>query len=120
MTGTRKFWQTRALQRNPLWSQSHWGEIRFGKVAVVVGVLFDSQDGGYALTRVKRTGLLVNGFAGFDGGDLALKLKVDRLLHVAKGVQVLDFDFGSELRAAHRANRNVDVAAQRALFHVAV
>ena len=52
--------------------------------------------------------------------DLPVDLVLDRLLQVAEGVDVLHLRLGAERLLPTRAHRDVGVAAQAALFHVAV
>ena len=69
---------------------------------------------------VPETGLLLDSPAtGYELG-LALDLVLERLLDVLEGVQVLDLGLGPERRRAHRPHRDVGVAAQAPLLHVAV
>ena len=63
---------------------------------------------------------MTDGFSGFDRSDLALKLKVNGLLHMPKGIEVFNLNLGPKLRSPDGPDRNVDVASKRALFHVAV
>ena len=53
-------------------------------------------------------------------GDLTGHLDVDRALHEAKAVQVIELGTGPELLAAHRADGDVCVATKATFFQVAV
>ncbi len=53
-------------------------------------------------------------------GDLPLDLELQRLLKEAKRVHVLHFGLGTQRSVRAGPHRDVGVAAQTALFHVAV
>jgi hypothetical protein len=72
------------------------------------------------VSGVEQHGGLVDAAAVLEGVDLPLHLVIDRLLQEAEGVEVLDLAPGAELRGALLAHRDVGVAAERALLHVAV
>jgi hypothetical protein len=63
---------------------------------------------------------MIDGTAAADGDDLPVDLVLDGLLHVAEGVQVLDLDLHPQCLGTGRPHRDVGVAAQTALFHIAV
>ncbi len=76
--------------------------------------------GGALRALVPQPRLLHDAPAILDGIDLAADLVFERLLKIPEGVEVLDLDLRAECRLAGRAHRHVRVAAQAALFHVAV
>src|SRR5690606_30243922 len=65
-------------------------------------------------------GLLHHLAALLPDANLALDLEIDGLLEEAEGVEVLDLDPRAESCLAPLANRDVGIAAQRALLEVAV
>ena len=65
-------------------------------------------------------GLDVERLAGVDGGRLPLDLEVDRPLHRAERVHVLDLDPGPERLGAARAERDVRLDPHLATLHVRV
>ena len=96
------------------------GQVGLGEVAVVVHRLLAALPVGGAAGRVEAAGFAVDGCAGFQQGNLPLNLVLDGPLHVAEGIHVLDLHLGAKLRGPVPHHRHVGVAAQRALFHVAV
>src|SRR5690606_20408454 len=75
---------------------------------------------GEALVAVVAAGLGFYSLSRREDGLLTLDLVVDGLLDKAEGVQVLDLDPGAEFLLSLRSDRDIGVAAQRALLHVAV
>ena len=75
---------------------------------------------GAAFGGVVEAGLLLDACAGFDDFDLALDLVVDSVADVAEAVDVFNFGLGTVLRRSLAHDRDVGVAAEGALFHVAV
>jgi len=65
-------------------------------------------------------GLLVDGAAGVEQGDLAVGLVLDGPGERAERVQILDLTPRAHHLVARRANRDVGVDAHRALLHPAV
>ena len=95
-------------------------QVRLGKVAVVVRFLLAAHGDGALRALVPQPRLLHDAPAVLDDVDLPRDLVLERLLQVAEGVEVLDLGLRAERRRAGRAHRHVRVAAQAALFHVAV
>ena len=73
----------------------------------------------FAGLRIVEPRLLHHPAAAFDQRHLARDLVIQRLLQEAEGVQILHFGLGAELLRALQPHRDVGVAAQVALFHVA-
>src|SRR5256712_404488 len=95
-------------------------EVGLGEIAVVVRELLGAHRARVAAVRVPEPRFLNDPLASVERLRLALDLELKSPLNVAEGVHVLDLDLGAELRRARRLQRDVGVAAQRALFHVAV
>ena len=95
-------------------------QVGIGKVAVVLRVFLAAHRPRFAAVGVVEARLLDDGAAFADQLDLAPHLEFDRLLHEAEAVEVLDLAARAELRFAGRAHRDVGVAAEAALLHVAV
>src|SRR6266403_1675156 len=73
-----------------------------------------------AALRIVEPGLLLDFAACLEQLDLAPRLELDRALHEAERIEVLDLAAGAELFLARFFYRNVRVAAERALLHVPV
>ncbi|CRR45324.1 hypothetical protein PAERUG_E16_London_17_VIM_2_04_14_05465 [Pseudomonas aeruginosa] len=116
----RQFRQLLAQLRQVLGFDDHRQQVGTGEVTVVVGFFLAAHGAGLVLVRVVQAGFLDHLAAVLDQLDLALDLVVDRLLDEAEGVDVLDLGAGAEFGLALRSHRDVAVAAQRALGHVAV
>ena len=82
-------------------------------------VLLGTHEPRLALAGIEQAGLLHDLAATLNDLDLAPRLVLDRLLHEADRVDVLDLAARAQL-AARLAHRDVDVAAHRAFVHVAV
>ncbi len=102
------------------WSSSSGQEVGVGEVAVVVRLFLGAHRAGLALVRIVEAGLLVDGAAVLEDGDLAPGLDLDRLRDEAHRVHVLDLAARAEFGRTLRADRDVDVGAEVALLHVAV
>ena len=89
------------------------------EIAIVVRLLLGAHRPGFALGGIEQAGLLLDPAARLDQLDLAPRLVVDRAADEAHRVQVLDLGAGAE-RRARPADRDVGIAAQRALLHVAI
>jgi lysophospholipase L1-like esterase len=100
--------------------ERHHRQIGVGKIAIVLRLLFRALRPRRAARFVVAAGLLHHVAAGFDPLHLPFELVFDGTTDEAKRVQVLDLDLGAEKLLAHRAHRDVGVAAQAALFHVGV
>ena len=98
--------------------QGHQVGIR--EVAIVVGEFLAPHREGDLLVRVPETGLLNQRLPLLDRLVLAPDLVLQRLLDVLEGVHVLDFGLDPQLLLAHRADRDVGVAAEASLLHVPV
>jgi hypothetical protein len=94
-------------------------QVGIGEVAVVVGVFLAAHGAGFAAVGVEQYRGLADGAAFADFVDLPLHLEVDRLLHEAEGVEVLDLAPRAQ-RLAGAAHRDVGIAAEAAFLHVAV
>ena len=95
-------------------------KIRLGEVAVVVRLFLAAHGVRAALGVVPQARLLHHAAALFQHADLALDLILQSRANVAEAIDVLDLGLGAELRVGLEHDRNVRVAAQRALLHVAV
>ena len=95
-------------------------QVRFGEVAVVVGLLFGAHGVGPPGRLVPVPGLLVHGAAGLEKGDLARRLVLDRPSQRTERIQVLDLATGAERLGAGRADRDVGVHPHRTFLHAAV
>ena len=83
-------------------------------------VLLASHRGGFAESLVEAAGLLDYLFAVVQEFLLALDLDFNSLCDRLEGVQVLQLGSGAEFITALRCDGDVDVAADRALLHLAV
>ena len=72
------------------------------------------------LVRVVETRLLHDGAAVVDQRDLPADFELDRLLHEAEAVEVLDLAPRAERGRARAAHRDIGIAAEVAFLHVAV
>src|SRR5207237_2713367 len=90
------------------------------EVAIVVSLLLGAHQPGLAVLRIPEQRRLDDLLARLDGADLARELVLQRRLGVLERVEVLDLGLRAELLLAARADRQVDVAAELALLHVAV
>ena len=95
-------------------------QVGIGEIAVVVREFLRAHRFGAAFADVPQTRLLRDAAAGFEHADLALDFVFERALQIAEGVQILDFGLGAEVLGAAPAHADVGVAAQRALFHIAI
>lgn len=116
----RQFRQLAAVLLDRLLTRDDWRQVRLRHVAIVVGVLFAAHRERDAAGRVERARLLDDVAAVLEHLFLALDLVVDGILEVLEGIDVLHLRAGAELFRADRAQGDVDVGAQVALFHAAV
>ena len=107
---------TRSIQARSIASGR---QVRVREIAVVLRVFLAAHRARLVAVRIPEARLLHDGTAVLDQRDLAAHLEVDRLLHEAEAVQVLDLAAGAE-RLARAAHRHVRVAAEAAFLHVAV
>ena len=102
-------------------AQLHRGDVRLREVAVILGVFLRAHGKTGVLVLIPAAGLL----------NHPLVVQLDQLLLTAglvadgpgngfKGVQVLHLRPGAELTGTLRPDRQVDIAAERALLHLAV
>ena len=70
-------------------------QVRLREIPVIVGMLFASLGDGDAALFHPATGLLNYFSAAFDDLALTVYLKLERLVHRAKAIHVLDFRAGS-------------------------
>jgi len=106
--------------RRPLGRDQERGEIRLGKISIIVRLLLAAHRPRHALFVVEKARLLQHLAAALDLLHLSLDLVFDRLAHEAEGVDVLQLDARAELLRAARPDADVGVAAEGALFQVAV
>ena len=118
--GDRQFREGGAHRLDPLAGDLDGDEVGIGEVAVVVRLLLAAHRAGGAALGVVEAGLLHHPAALLDELGLALDLVLDRLLDEAEGVDVLDLGAGAELLLPPGADGDVGVAAEGALFEVAV
>ncbi len=95
-------------------------KVRLGEIAVVVGFFLGAHGDGVAFGLVPEARFLREAAAGFENADVALDFVIERFLQEAEGVEIFDFDLGTEFFRATRAHADVRVAAERAFLHVAV
>jgi hypothetical protein len=95
-------------------------EIGIGKIAVVLRVLLGAHRASLIALRVVEPRFLLDASAVFQHLDLPPRLELDRALHEAEGVQVLDLAARAELSLPGLPDRDIGVAAKRSLLHVAV
>jgi hypothetical protein len=98
----------------------HRGQVGLREVAVVVRLLLGAQRRDRLRPRVEVQRLLDHDAARGQQRLLPGDLGADPLLDEAERVHVLQLGLDPQLRAAGRADRDVRVAAQRALLHVHV
>lgn len=95
-------------------------KIGAGEVAVVMRVFFGAHHLGFATVIVPAAGGLDLGNASVELLGLALDFKMDGAADGGGGVEVFEFDFGTEGIAGVFAQGNVDVAAHLAFFHIGI
>ena len=96
------------------------GQVRLREVAVVVRLLLGAHGVGAALGVVPEPRFLHHAAAAFEHFNLAPNLILEGRANVAKAVDVLNLGLGAEFGRALEHNADIGVAAQAALFHVAV
>src|SRR6516165_2430910 len=114
-----QFWQLGAQPLDPIRVEHQRQQIGIGKIPVVVRFLLRAHQPGDAARGIEKAGLLLDLSALLDELDLAPSLMLDRLHHIADRVDVLDLATRTQ-GLAWTSHRDVAVAAQRALLHVAV
>src|SRR5215471_6970077 len=82
-------------------------------------LLLAAHGAGHAASGIEQTRFLLYGPPLLQHLYLAPRLVVDRLLNETDGVHVLDLTTRAKRRAGP-AHRDIDIAAQAALLHVAV
>ncbi len=95
-------------------------QVGLGKIAIVVRRLLAAQRFRAAGVGVEAARLLGHGLALVEERRLAGDFVLDGARHVLERVEVLDLDLGPELGLFRPLDRDVGIAAQRALLHVAV
>ena len=95
-------------------------QVRLGKVAVVVRLLFRTHAVGVALVGVVEARFLRDLAAGSISSICARFRTPSAARMKRKLFTFFDFGFGAELLLASRPHAHIGIAAQRALFHVAV
>ncbi|CAO0830381.1 hypothetical protein SMICM17S_11653 [Streptomyces microflavus] len=112
-----QFGQALAELLDPVAGRCHGHQVRLGEVAVVLGVVLDTAGRGGAGLLVEMPGLLHDGAARGQHGGVPLDLVARGALDGTQRVHVLRLGAGTELLAAVRAQRQVDVAAHLAHLH---
>ena len=95
-------------------------QVGIREIAVVLRVFLGAHGARLVLVGIVQARFLHDLAAVLEDVDLALRLELDGLLHEAERVEVLDLAARAELVVAGLAHRDVGVAAERALLHVAV
>ena len=95
-------------------------QVGIGEVAVVLRVFLAAHRARLVAVGIVEARFLHDRAAVLDQLDLPAHLELDRLLHEAEAVEVLDLAARAERVAAGRAHRDVGVAAEAAFLHVAV
>ena len=85
-----------------------------------MGFFFGAHAVGFTFIRVVKSRLLHDLFAGFDKFNLTLNLILQRVADKAEGVHILHFGFSAEFLLPSWTDTYVGIAAQRALFHIAI
>ncbi len=116
----RRFGQRGTQRGDTLGGENQRRQVGLREVAVVVRLFLAAQGAGGAALGVEAAGVLGDADSALEKLDVARDLVLDGTGHVAEGVEVLDLALGAEACLAAAAHRDVGVAAQAALFHVAV
>src|SRR5207248_2075946 len=117
--GVREFRQrSGGLCDERLGEDERW-QIGLREVAVIVRILLRPLAEGHTAFLGPTTRLLEERATGPQYLGLPLHLILQRAIDAAEGVDVLDFHLRAELRRAARAERDIRIAAERALFHIA-
>ena len=95
-------------------------QIRLGEIPVVVRFFLAAHRERPARRRIPQARFLVDAAAPLEQRDLPVDLVLERALHVTERVEVLDLGLDAEAASPGTAHRDVGVAAEAALFHVAV
>jgi hypothetical protein len=95
-------------------------QVGVGEVAVVVRLFLGAHRTRLALVGVIKAGFLRYFATAFQQLDLSCHLEIDRLLDKTKRIDVLDLRARAELFGALRAYRDIGVATERTLLHIAV
>ena len=83
-------------------------------------IFFFTQQAGLTGQRIKLTGFLFNGSAGFINFDMSFCFVFNRLHNKLHGVYVFHLAAAAQFIRTVRAHRNIDVAAHGAFIHIAV
>ena len=100
--------------------QDNRHQIGIREIAVIIRILLDAHRIGLILLRIVAARLLQKLVSGLCLVDLPRLFRVDRRADILEAVQILDLGARIELRVADRPHREIDVAAHRAHFHLAV
>ena len=119
LLGVRQLGQRPLDRRDERLVELERQQVGVGEIAVVVRLLLGAHRARLAALRIEQAGLLLDGAARLEQLDLAARLVLDRAADEAHRVQVLDLAARAE-RVARAAHRDVGVAAQVALLHVAI
>ena len=95
-------------------------QIWLWEIAIVAGAFLDSHALGELFALIPEAGFLHNWFARLNGLDLPLNFILTGLLDRREGIHVLDFHLDAKGGVRSLPHRDIDVAAQRALLHVAI
>ena len=89
------------------------------EITIIVCILFTAHGRCFSGFFIKSSGLLDDLFAVFNRFHLAAVFKLNRLLYILEGVQVLHLSTGAK-RLTRFVHRQVDIAPQRAFLHPAI
>ena len=95
-------------------------QVRVGEIAVVVGIFFAAHGHGSPPVRLPQPGFLDHLAAVEKDLLLAGDFEIEGLFDMFERIEVFDLGPGAEGRRFYRHDRYVGVAAEAALFHVAV
>src|ERR1017187_7191077 len=116
----RKLGAARANRGLPFLAHLDGHKVRIGEIAVIVRHFLRPERFRLPRLAVVVAGLLHHRPSGLDDRNLPADLEGDPVADKGEGVQVLELDLGAERGGARRPYRDVRVAAQLALLHVAV
>ena len=116
--GIRKFRKPFGDLLHPFPAHVQRRQVRFREIAIVVCLLLAPLNHGAVPGCIPPHRHLDDPAAAFERFYLSLDLVLQRLTDRPKRIQVLDFDFGSELLAADRAHGDVRLTSHCAFFHV--
>jgi hypothetical protein len=95
-------------------------EVRVREVAVVLRIFLAAHGAGLVALGIVEAGFLLDAAAVFQDLDLAARLELDRPLHEAEGIEVLDLAARAQRALSGLAHGDIGVAAERSFLHVAV